>query len=47
MSKKFKIDMFKMDVGHSGIDYRVATLSKLFLTITGNIIKCFKTIGQF
>ena len=27
--------MFKMTYGHSGNDYRVATLSKLHLTTTG------------
>ena len=33
MLKSLKIDMFSMDV-HSGNDYRVAMLSKSYLTIT-------------
>ena len=33
--------------GHSGDDYRVATLSKSYLTVTGIIKQCSKSIEQF
>ena len=33
--------------GLSGIDYRVATLSKSYLTVTGIAILSLKSIAQF
>ena len=33
--------------GHSGNDYRVATLSKSYLTTTGITMQSLKSIGQF
>ena len=38
--------MFKMDVNDSGNDYRVASLSKSFLTATGITMQGLKSIGQ-
>ena len=38
--------MCKWTYGHSGNDYRVATLSKLYLTTTGTIMQSLKSIVQ-
>ena len=37
----------KWTYGHSGIDCRVAMLSKLYLTTTGIIMQSLESIGQF
>ena len=42
-----KINMFKMDAGLFGHNYRVATLSTLYLTVLGIIITSLKSIRQF
>ena len=46
-SKKIRINMFQMDLcrlfGHI---YRVVTLSKLYLIVTGIMIPSVKLIGQ-
>ena len=39
--------MFKMDYGHSGNAYRVATFLKSYLTVIGIIMQNLKSIGQF
>ena len=39
--------MLKMDYGHFGNDYRVATLSKSYLTTKGITMQSLKSIGQF
>ena len=33
--------------GLSGNDYRVTTLSKFYITVTGIIMQCLKSIEQF
>ena len=45
--KKVEKLMFKWMYGHSGNAYRVATLSKLYLTTTGITMQSLKSIGQF
>ena len=47
MSNGKKSVCFKLVHGLSGNEYRVAMLSNLHLTITGIIIQCLKSIGQF
>ena len=42
-----KSTCLKLTYGHSGNDYRVATLSNLYLTSTGITIQSLKSIGQF
>ncbi len=42
-----KSTCWKLTYGHSGEDYRVATLSKLYLTTTGITMQNLKSIGQF
>ena len=44
---KQKPDCFKLMYGLSGIVYRVATLYKSYLTVTGIIMQSLKMIGQF
>ena len=39
--------VFNWTYGHSGNDYKVAALSKLYLTVIGIIIQNLKSIGQF
>ncbi len=41
-----KIKMFKMDVWAFGHNYRVATLTTLYLTVLGIIKPSLKSIGQ-
>ena len=38
---------FKLAYRLSGTDYRIATLSKSYLTVTGITIQSLKSIGQF
>ena len=42
-----KINKFKWTFGLFGQNYRVATLSKMYLTVLGIIIQSLKSIGQF
>ena len=47
LKKKKKSTWFKWTYGHSGNDYRVATLSKSYQTTTGITMQSLKSIGQF
>ena len=42
-----KSTCLKWTYGHFGDDYRVAMLSKSYLTTTGIIMQSLKSIGQF
>ena len=46
-SKSKKSTCLKRTYGHFGNDYRVATLSKSYLTIKGITMQNLKSIGQF
>ena len=47
MLKKLKLACLKWTYGHSGNNYRVAMLSKLYLSTTGIIIQSLKSTEQF
>ena len=42
-----KINKFQWTYGLFGYNYRVTTLSRLYLTVSGVIILSLKSIGQF
>ena len=45
--KNVKINMFKMDVLTIWLNYKVATLTTVYLNVLGIIIPSLKLIGQF
>ena len=47
LKKVEKSTCLKWTHGHSGNDYRVARLSKSYLTTTGITMQSLKSIGQF
>ena len=47
VKKVKKSTCLKWTYGHSGNDYRVATLSKSYLITTGITMQSLKSIGQF
>ena len=47
VKKAKKSTCLKWTYGHSGNDYRVATLSESYLTTTGITMQSLKSIGQF
>ena len=47
VKKVKKATCLKWTYGHAGNDYRVATLSKSYLTTTGITMQILKSMGQF